>query len=125
MILADTSLWTSFLKKEQPYFNKMREKLETGAIVSIEPVFGELLQGSRNERERQIIQAYWESVPHIPVQNLFFTAGVMAGEKKLYSRGIGLFDAILIEAAEKINAQIWTTDKKLKRVLPRHLIYDN
>jgi predicted nucleic acid-binding protein len=123
MIIADTSMWMAFFKKEQPTFDLMRKKLELGEIYVLESVFGELLQGSRNERERQIISNYWSNLPKVPVKNLLFKGGVLASEKKLYSRGLGLMDATIMAAALESQSQIWTANRKFKRVLPKYLIY--
>ncbi|WP_169314427.1 hypothetical protein [Turneriella parva] len=40
-----------------------------------------------------------------------------AGEMKAYSRGIGLSDFALFLAGRRVNARIWTKDKKLQALL--------
>ena len=124
MIIVDTSLWMAFFRKEQPIFDQIRKKLELGEIYVLESVFGELLQGSRNERERKIIKNYWLNLPKVPGENLLFKGGILASEKKLYSRGLGLMDATIMAAAQESESQIWTGNKKLRKVLPKHLVYN-
>jgi predicted nucleic acid-binding protein len=54
MIILDTSVWIEFLKKHEPYFTTISPLLEQKEILAVECVFGELLQGVKNEEEQNI-----------------------------------------------------------------------
>ena len=123
MIIADTSVWIEFLKGNELVFSKMQALLENLEIVALEPVFGELLQGAKNKRERQIILDYWKNSPRIDIQDLWIDAGLYAGEKKLFSKGVGLIDGYIIVASLKTSAQVWTFDEKLSKILQPEFIY--
>lgn len=123
MIIADTSVWIEFLKGNEPVFRRMQTLLENREITALEPVFGELLQGAKNKRERQVITDYWKNTPRIDESELWIVAGLYAGEKKLFAKGVGLIDAFIVIASLKTNAQIWTLDEKLNKVLQPESVY--
>ena len=123
MIIADTSIWIEFLKGNNPFFLDLQKLLENRQVIALEPVFGELLQGAKNKRERQIILDYWKNSPRIDEQGLWIDAGLYAGEKKLFSKGVGLIDAYIIVASLKTGSQVWTIDEKLVKALDPQLIY--
>ncbi|MBV6645666.1 MAG: PIN domain-containing protein [Cyclobacteriaceae bacterium] len=116
MIIADTSVWIEFLRGDEegeilPLYLKRRE------IIAISAVFGELLQGAKNRRERQIINEFWENLPRVDETDLFIEAGALSGRYKLISQGVGLIDCYLLAAGRKFQLDIWTLDKKLLRAI--------
>jgi predicted nucleic acid-binding protein len=123
MIIVDTSVWIEFLKGNEPVFRRMQTLLENREIIALEPVFGELLQGAKNKRERQVIIDYWKNTPRIDESELWIVAGLYAGEKKLFAKGVGLIDAYIIVASLKTNARVWTLDEKLNKVLQPESVY--
>ena len=116
MIIADTSIWIEFLKNNEPYFQKMKKLLENREIIGIECIFGELFQGVKNKREKEIIELYWMNVPKIDEYGLWIEAGIYSSKYKLIDKGIGLIDAFIIISSIKTNSLIWTLDKKLKKI---------
>jgi hypothetical protein len=50
-------------------------------------------------------------------------AGLYAGEKKLFAKGVGLIDAYIVIASLKTNARVWTLDEKLNKVLHPQSVY--
>jgi predicted nucleic acid-binding protein len=123
MIIVDTSVWIEFLKGNEPVFHRMQTLLENREIIALEPVFGELLQGAKNKRERQVIIDYWKNTPRIDESELWIVAGLYAGEKKLFAKGVGLIDSYIIVASLKTNARVWTLDEKLNKVLQPQSVY--
>ena len=51
MIILDTSVWIEHLKKNQIFFDKICELLESGEVLAVECIFGELLQRVKNKNE--------------------------------------------------------------------------
>ena len=117
MIIADTSIWVEFFKRIDPIFSSLVTLLENRNILGLSCIFGELLQGTRNKRERQTIQSYWDNLPKTDESSLFFEAGSYSGEYKLLSKGIGLIDTVILVAARNSSSQVWTLDKKLLNAL--------
>jgi predicted nucleic acid-binding protein len=119
MIVADTSVWIEFFRKRSPIFAQLRKLLEAGEVFVVECVFGELLQGAKNERERKIINAYWQALPKIADEGLWIEAGEYSSKHSLMHRGVGLIDCVIFLAANKAKAKLWTLDQKLL-ALVRH-----
>jgi hypothetical protein len=101
----------------------MQTLLENRETIALEPVFGELLQGAKNKRERQVIIDYWKNTPRIDESDLWMDAGLYAGEKKLFAKGVGLIDAYIDIASLKTNARVRILVEKLNKVLQSEFIY--
>jgi len=123
MIILDTSIWIEFLKGNPHYFMVVRQLLENQEVIAVECIFGELLQGCKNKKESEIIKHYWENLPKIKHEGLWIKAGEYSSENNLISKGVGLIDAAIIIFAQRINAQIWTLDKKLNSILGNDIQY--
>jgi len=124
MIILDTSVWIEHLKNNQNYFPKISKLLESGEILAVECVFSELLQGVKNKKEEEIILKYWEHLPKKKYRDIIIKAGIYSKNNKLFGNGIGLIDSIIIMHGIKSKSKIWTLDKKLLRVLPEELNYE-
>jgi len=122
-LIVDTSIWIDYLKNNPDIFIIMQPMLEERLIYSAECIFGELLQGTRSLREKNIIIGYRDCVPKLDEKNIFIEAGIYSGDKRLIEKGIGLIDCIIICLAKKNNLRIWTLDKKLKDVLDQDLVF--
>ena len=117
MIVVDTSVWVEFLKYQPFFFPTLQTLLETQSVVAVKCVFGELLQGVKNSKERTIIIEYWNNLPKREEEGLWIEAGILSSEHKWFSKGVGLIDAFLISFTRKHKTRIWTLDKKLASVL--------
>lgn len=76
-------------------------------------VFGELLQGVKSKKEKQLIEYFWEFLPKIKEDDLFLKAGLISNQHKFYARGIGFTDCYILAATIENNLELWTLDKKL------------
>jgi predicted nucleic acid-binding protein len=114
VILADTSIWIEFFRRQDPSIDEqMTEHLTAGLVFGISVVFGELLQGVRDEREEKIVLEFWKNLPQVEERNLFIDAGRLSFLHKLYSKGIGLIDCYILAASKRHHLEIWSLDKKL------------
>ena len=117
MIILDTSIWIEFLKNNPEYYSKVKDLLENRKVLAIECIFGELLQGAKSKREIEIISLYWENLPKAIIENGWIEAGKYSSTNKLTSIGVGIIDSFIIVTARKVNAPIWSLDKKLNSLL--------
>ena len=124
MIILDTSVWIEFLKGNVSYFANVRELIEKQQILAHEPIFAELLQGVKNQRENEIIHQYWTFLPKTNISGSWIKAGEYSAQHKLLVLGVGLIDACILVAAQETESSIWTLDKKLKNVLPTGMIFE-
>ena len=114
MILADTSVWIDFFRKtNESVSEKMVELLTSSQVCAISVVFGELLQGVRDDREEKVILEFWKNLPHVDENNLFIEAGRISYQHKFFSKGVGLVDCYILATAQRHHLEIWSNDKKL------------
>jgi len=123
-VLIDTSVWVEFFKKNEKYFEPVKKLMENQDALAIECIFGELLQGAKNNREIDIITSYWNNLPKIIKENLFIEAGKLSSNQRLAAKGIGLIDCAIIVSAREKNAKIWSLDKKLNSMLRKEEILE-
>jgi predicted nucleic acid-binding protein len=125
MILLDTSIWIEYFRNNQEYFPKVSGLLENREVLAVECVFGELLQGTKNKAEREIIRDFWTHLPKESYENSIIEAGLYSAEHTLMDKGVGLIDAIILMHGLKSKSKIWTLDTKLLKVIPEALKYVN
>ena len=123
MIILDTSVWIEHLKNNQNYFPKICKLLETGEILAVECVFGELLQGVKKKFEKEIILKFWKHLPKENFENIIIEAGKYSAENNLLDHGVGLIDVIILVHGIKSHSKIWTLDNKFLKVIPQELRY--
>lgn len=123
MIILDTSVWVEFLRNNPSYFSAVQELLENQNVITIECIFAELLQGAKDKREREIIVSYWDNLPKVNIENIYINAGIYSSENKLFSKGVGLIDSVIIISSNHYKAKVWTLDKKLQNALKKENIY--
>ncbi len=123
MIILDTSIWIEFLKGNPEYNSKIKQMLESNKILAVDCIFAELLQGVRNNREKNIILSYWNYLPKVNGNGLFIEAGLFSNNNKLSDKGVGLIDTLIYMYTLKSNSILWTLDKKLIKIISDDLIY--
>jgi len=123
MIILDTSVWIEHLKNNPAYYPKICKLLETGEILAVECVFGELLQGAKNKKENEIISKFWKHLPKEDFKDIIIEAGEYSAKNKLIDHGVGLIDAIILIYGIKSNSKIWTLDRKFSAIIPDELKY--
>ena len=122
MIIIDTSVWIDYLKGSQEITFIFNQLLQKRQVVAISVVFGELLQGVINRREREVVSGFWNNLPKIDETDLFIEAGNLSGKNKLFSKGVGLVDCYILSASIREDLGIWTFDKKLEGVIDNLII---
>ena len=123
MIILDTSVWIEHLKNNQNFFPKISKLLESGEILAVECVFGELLQGVKEKSEKDMVLNFWTYLPKKHYENIIIEAGEYSAQNKLLDHGVGLIDAIILIHGIKSNSKIWTLDNKFLRIIPEELKY--
>ena len=123
MVIVDTSVWIEFLKTNTPYFKSVDELLDRNEVVGLSFIFGELLQGTKNQRERKMVIDFWNALPKIDETGLFIRAGIESGRHKWIDKGIGLIDSTLLIASIETSSCIWTLDKNLLSVVSKEQRY--
>jgi Predicted nucleic acid-binding protein, contains PIN domain len=122
VIIVDTSVWIDFFRQPDSQESEVLYSLiDQDRVVGLSAIFGELLQGAKNEAEEKLILDIWDAVPKIDESKLFIDAGILSFREKLVTKGIGLIDCLILAAAKRNHLTIWTLDKKLERESDRLL----
>ena len=118
MILIDTSVWIQYLKKSDSELSDiLKSYLRGNDLFAVSLVFGELLQGVKNKREREIIHVFWDNLPKVSEENLFIKAGNLSNKHKFCAKGVGLIDCAILVTAIENDLAVWTLDKKLQEAI--------
>ena len=123
MIILDTTVWIEHLKNNQKFFPKVSELLENREVLVVECVFGELLQGVKNDFEKDIILSFWKYSPKEFYDDIIIEAGVYSAKNKLLDKGVGLIDTVILMYGIKSKSKIWTLDTKFLRIIPEEIKY--
>ncbi len=123
MIIIDTSIWINFLKGNLDNIGVIIDLIETRQVLMLECIAGELLQGAKSKKERDIIIEYWNNLPYISMDSLWIEAGIYSNKNKLIDKGIGIIDSVIIAACKKTNSNLWTNDKKILKIIDKELIF--
>lgn len=92
--------------------------LDGAQVFTIDPIFGELLQGCRNTAETSRVLAYWRNVPMITEPELLISAGKFSATHRLAGKGLALTDAAILFASEDKACSVWSLDKTLMQQVP-------
>jgi predicted nucleic acid-binding protein len=123
VIVVDTSVWIDFFRGTNQQLNdKLELLIENNEIIALSCVFGELLQGVKNENEEKTILDFWHNLTKVDETNLFIDAGRNSNKYKLLNSGVGLIDSYILASALKYNLSLWTFDKKLNEVYSSMLL---
>jgi len=123
MIILDTTIWIEHLRNNQNFFPKVSKLLESWEILAVDCVFGELLQGVKNNSEKEIILDFWKHLPKEHYDYLIIEAGIYSAKNKLLDSGVGLIDTLILMHGIKSNSKIWTLDTKFLKIIPEKLKY--
>ena len=123
MIILDTSVWIEHLKNNHDYFPKISKLLESGEVLAVECVFGELLQGVKSKTEKETVLNFWKHLPRENYEDIIIEAGEYSADNKLLDHGVGLVDAIILMHGIKSNSKIWTLDNKFSKAIPEEMKY--
>lgn len=115
-VVFDTSVWIEYLRGNPNFFNTCQELLENGRVFGLELIFAELLQGAKGKREVNVILEYASLVPSLDEPYLILASGLLSYNAKLVHHGVGIIDAVIVNAVKKNELQLWTLDKKLKSI---------
>lgn len=124
MIVADTSIWIEYLRGRPSFIDTMGVLIDEGKVVALECVFGELLQGAKSQREKNILTGYWQELPKVDEVGIWIDAGLLSYKNKLLAKGVGLIDLAIVSAARNNGLRVWSLDKQLKSILEAHEIFE-
>jgi predicted nucleic acid-binding protein len=124
MILVDTSVWIEFFRQQTMIADHIRVLLNKKAIVTVEPIFSELLYGVSNMKEYEVVHSYWQMLPKIEfTEGSLIEAASLARQRNYHLMGIGVLDAAIIRATEEGDHRLWTLNEQINDHIRKPLIY--
>ena len=114
MILLDTSVWIEFFRQNEPIASQVSTLLSEQKVITIEPVFSELMFGARNAQEKNVIRTFWQILPRVEFgeESLFETSS-SASQNDYQDKEIGLIDAVIIRSTQRGSHLLWTLDERI------------
>lgn len=124
MILIDTSVWIEYFRQEKPVSSHVDTLLTERQVITVEPVFAELMFGVDTAQARSIITTFWQILPKIDfVAEAMFEASSFAYQNNNQEFKIGLIDAIIIRSAQKGGYLLWTLDERIISIMDDSKLY--
>jgi predicted nucleic acid-binding protein len=124
MIFIDTSVWIEFFKQNPDYVPEVTTLLESKKVVVIELIYAELLYGASNQKEKDVLVAYWKTLPKIKLAGDFLIESAeIANAGNYHNLGVGLIDAVIARVTIQNQFKLWTLDKKLINYLEKKYLY--
>ena len=126
-VLADTSVWVSYLRAgSQGPAAELDRLLVSQEVVLCGPVVAELLAGVRGP-QRTELGALLSSLPWAELGRAqWHEVGELAGELRERGETVPLTDLVIAVAAASVGARLWSWDSDFERVgraLPQLLRY--
>ncbi len=114
MILLDTSVWIEFFRQNEPIASQVSTLLSEQKVITIEPVFSELMFGARNVQEKNVIRTFWQILPRAEFreESLFETSS-SASQNDYQDKEIGLIDAVIMRSTQRGGHLLWTLDERI------------
>jgi predicted nucleic acid-binding protein len=109
-MLVDTSIWIEHFRRSH---RALLDALERGDAECHDFVLGELACGTLPHREEVLV--LMRTLPRIAAVTQDETMALVA-ERRLWGRGLGWVDVSLLAATLVARAQIWTLDRRLRKV---------
>jgi len=111
-ILADTSVWIEFFKKESEIGDKLSSLLAEGSVTICGIVIFELLQGIKSDKEKSIILNAISELPYIEMDSsLWQKSAMLAASLRRKGITLPLSDVIIASIVLEHNLSIFTLDK--------------
>ena len=124
MILIDTSVWIEFFRQHEPVSSQVSTLLAEQKVITVEPVFSELMFGVIKAQDKSIITTFWQILPKIEfVAETMFEASSFAFQNNSQEFKIGLIDAIIIRSAQKSGHLLWTLDERIISIMDNSQLY--
>jgi predicted nucleic acid-binding protein len=107
MILADTSVWVTHFRQDDPHLGQL---LLDGQILMHPFVVGEIACG--NLRSRRQVLSDLQRMPEATTADDEEVLGFL-DQHRLFGKGITWIDAHLLASARLSNCRLWTFDARL------------
>jgi hypothetical protein len=124
MILIDTSVWIEFFRQNEPFSSQVSTLLAEQKVITVEPVFSELMLGVITAKEKSVITTFWQILPRIEFgADSMFEASSFPFQNNSQEFKIGLIDALIINSAKKGGHLLWTLDERIISIMDNSQLF--
>ena len=115
-VLADTSVWVSFLRRGPALAPAFSKALEERRVVTVGPVVAELLQGVAAEARTEVEQRLG-AMPFVPLgRREWIIAGHVSGALRGRGTPVNLVDVAIATAARSAEIPVLTADRDFLKI---------
>lgn len=124
MIVVDSSVWVAaFRQRRSAEAQESARLLQTGRVLMLGIVMGELLQGIRNQQELAQVEETIRELPYAEVtQKTWRDAGNLSHRLRQEGNGVPFADALIATLTMDGNHELFTLDRHFERI-PRLKLY--
>jgi len=116
-ILADTSVWIEFFKKDSEIGDKLSSLLAEGSVTICGIVIFELLQGIKSDKEKSIILNAISELPYIEMNKaLWEKSATLSSTLRKKGIVIPLSDILITAISLEYDLSIFTLDKHFENI---------
>ncbi len=124
MILIDTSVWIEFFRQNEPFSSQVSTLLAEQKVITVEPVFSELMFGVITAQEKSVIKTFWQILPRIEFSaDSMFEASSFPFQNNSQELKIGLIDTVIINSAKKGGHLLWTLDERIISIVDNSQLF--
>ena len=115
-VLADTSVWVSFLRRGPALAPAFSKALEERRVVTVGPVVAELVQGVAAEARTEIEERLG-AMPFVPLRRReWVIAGHVSGVLRGRGTPVNLVDVVIAAAARSAEIPVLTADRDFLKI---------
>jgi len=116
-ILADTSVWIEFFKKDSEIGDKLSSLLAEGSVTICGIVIFELLQGIKSDKEKSIILNAISELPYIEMNKaLWEKSATLSSTLRKKGIAIPLSDILIAAISLEYDLSIFTLDRHFENM---------
>ncbi len=116
-IIVDTSAWIEYFKNNTTFVKFIEENLYIDSIFITGPIISELLQGTKTEKELDLLLYSIKAVPFIECSyDDWVSAGQLSFNLRKNGKIIPLTDLLIAVIALKNDAKVLTLDNHFKEI---------
>ncbi len=126
-ILIDTSIWVEFFRKKNSAVSaKLREYLKLNQACYAGPVYVELYQGAKSQRETEIVSELFDTINYVDItREHYHHAGLISQKAAREGKIFSTVDMILAVLAHDEGLSLFSLDhhfREISRYCPLSLI---
>ena len=117
-VLIDTSIWVDFFRKKNSAVSaKLREYLKLNQVCYTGPIFVELYQGAKTQREIEILNQLFDTIHYVDIsREHYHHAGIVSQKAAREGKIFSTIDVILAVLAHDEGLSLFSLDRHFQNI---------